>query len=80
MMARRMETPSGTPPRPSTYRTIGMAMLGSSIALGACAALSAAGILPMADQARQWAAIGLSVAAGLDAILAIYFLRMSSSS
>jgi len=75
-----MATPSGTPPRPSTYRTIGMAMLGSSIALGACAALTAAGILAMADEARQWAAIGLGVAAGLDAILAIYFLRMSSSS
>lgn len=76
----RMATPSGQPPRPSTHRTIGMAMLGSSIALGACAALTAAGVLPMAEAARQWAAIGLGVAATLDAALAIYFLRMSSSS
>jgi hypothetical protein len=76
----RMATPSGTPPRPATHRTVGMAMLGSSIALGACAALTAAGVVPMADAARQWAAIGLGVAAVLDAALALYFLRMSPSS
>jgi hypothetical protein len=74
-----MATPPGAPPA-ATYRTIGMAMLGSAIALGACAALTAAGTLPMAEEVRSWAAGGLGLAAVLDAAVAIYFLRMSPPS
>jgi hypothetical protein len=74
-----MATPPGTSP-PATQRTVGMAMLGSAIALGACAALTAAGIVPMAVEVRSWAAGGLALAAMLDAALAVYFLRMSPPS
>ena len=74
-----MAKPLATPP-PATHRTVGMAMLGSAIALGACAALTAAGFLPMAEDVRSWAAGGLGLAAVLDAGVAVYFLRMSPPS
>jgi hypothetical protein len=71
---------SSGPPPASTHRTVGMAMLGSAVALGACAALTAAGVLPMAEEVRSWAAGGLGLAAVLDAAVAVYFLRMSPPS
>lgn len=74
-----MTRPSSPPP-PASYRMIGMAMLGSAVALAVLAALVYAGALPFAATVRGWVAAGAATAAGLDAVIGLYFLRASSQS
>ena len=64
--------------RANAQRTIGMAMLGSTIGLVVMAALTWAGIVPIGAEIRGWAAAGIAVAAAFDAAIGIYFLRASS--
>ncbi len=64
--------------RAAAQRGVGMAMLGSTIALLTMAALTWAGVLPVGDDIRGWAAGGIAVAAVVDGILGLYFLRASS--
>jgi hypothetical protein len=55
-----------------------MAMLGSTIALLTIAALTWARVLPVAEDIRGWTAGGIVVAAIIDGVLGLYFLRASS--
>ncbi len=59
-------------------RAVGMALLGSSIAMATVAALAYAGVLPFDPAARVWVAAGVGVAAVLDALIGLFFLRSSS--
>ena len=59
-------------------RAVGMALLGSSIAMGTVAALAYAGVLPFDPAVRVWVAAGVGVAAVLDALIGLFFLRSSS--
>ena len=59
-------------------RAVGMALLGSSIAMGTVAALAYAGVLPFDPAVRIWVAAGVGVAAVLDALIGLFFLRSSS--
>jgi hypothetical protein len=75
------------PPRPvlqrrnaATSRIVGLTLLGSAIALAALAVLAYAGMLPLAPAVRGWAAAGAGIAAGLDALIGVYFLRAASHS
>jgi hypothetical protein len=76
---------SGAPrPAPSaragTSRAIGMAMLGSAIAMATLAALAYAGVLPFDGAIRGWVSAGVAVAAVIDGAIGIYFLRAASQS
>lgn len=59
-------------------RAVGMALLGSSIAMATVAALAYAGVLPFDPAVRVWVAAGVGVAAVLDALIGLFFLRSSS--
>ena len=59
-------------------RAVGMALLGSSIAMGTVAALAYAGVLPFDPAVRVWVAAGVGVVAVLDAFIGLFFLRSSS--
>lgn len=59
-------------------RAVGMALLGSSIAMATVAALAYAGVLPFDPAVRIWVAAGVGVAAVLDALIGLFFLRSSS--
>jgi len=61
-------------------RAVGMAMLGSAIAMATLAALTYARVLPFDDAVRGWIAAGVGVAALLDGAIGIYFLRAASQS
>lgn len=58
-------------------RAVGMALLGSSIAMATVAALAYAGVLPFDPAVRVWVAAGVGVAAVLDALIGLFFLRSS---
>jgi hypothetical protein len=76
-------TPSGPArhaAKPTQSRAIGLAMLGSAIALATLAALAYAGVLPVAEDIRGWMAAGVGLAAVIDALIGVYFLRASSQS
>lgn len=76
--------PSNTPRSPQSagpaQRGVGMALLGSSVALLAMAGLAAGGMLPLDASVRGWASAGIGVAAVLDGLIGLYFLRASSQS
>ena len=59
-------------------RAVGMALLGSSIAMATVAALAYAGVLPFDEDVRVWVAAGVGIAAILDALIGFFFLRSSS--
>ena len=59
-------------------RAVGMALLGSSIAMATVAALAYAGVLPFDPAVRVWVAAGVGVATVLDALIGLFFLRSSS--
>jgi hypothetical protein len=61
---------------PGTRRLVGIALMGSAIALGAAAYLISAGTIP----APALAAYALGVVAVLDFLLGIVFFRMGQSS
>lgn len=67
-------------PRPGSQRAVGMAMLGSAIALATVAALAYGGMLPFDEDVRVWVAAGVGIAAILDALIGFFFLRSSSQS
>lgn len=67
-------------PRPGSQRAVGMALMGSSIALATVAALAYAGVLPFDPAVRVWVAAGVGLAAVLDALIGFFFLRSSSQS
>ncbi len=71
-------TPNPSIRRAAAQRGVGMAMLGSTIALLTIAALTWARVLPVAEDIRGWTAGGIVVAAIIDGILGLYFLRASS--
>ncbi len=64
--------------RGGTQRAVGMAMLGSALALITAAALIVAGTISFDPDVRPWAAAGVGLAAAVDAALAIHFLRSAS--
>ena len=66
--------------RARTARAVGMAMLGSAIAMATLAALAYAGVLPLDDAVRGWVASGVALAAVLDGAIGVYFLRTSFQS
>lgn len=75
--------PPASAPNPSIRRAaaqrgVGMAMLGSTIALLTIAALTWARVLPVGEDIRSWTAGGIAVAAVIDGVLGLYFLRASS--
>ncbi len=55
-----------------------MAMLGSTIALLIIAALTWTGVLPVGEDIRGWTTGGIAVAAVIDGVIGLYFLRASS--
>lgn len=67
-------------PNPGVSRTVGMAMLGSSIALATIGVATYSGLLPVDHSVRGWMAAGLALAAVLDAVIGLHFLRASSQS
>lgn len=67
-------------PRPGSQRAVGMAMMGSAIALATVAVLAYAGILPFDPAVRVWVAAGVGIASVLDALIGLFFLRSSSQS
>lgn len=74
---------TGAPPgsaRANTMRGVGMAMLGSALALAMLAALAFARVLSFDDAVRGWVSAGVALAAVLDGALGLYFLRTSSQS
>lgn len=77
-----MTTPSAPArgPRGGNQRAVGMAMLGSALALFTGAALIVAGTISFDPDVRPWAASGVALAAAVDAAFAVYFLRMASHS
>ncbi len=66
--------------RAAAQRGIGMAMLGSTIALLTMSALTWAGVLPLDQAIRGWATAGIAAAAIIDGGVGLYFLRASSQS
>jgi len=64
--------------RANAQRATGMAILGSAIALLVMATLTWAGLLPVGDGIRGWATAGIAIAAVVDGVIGIYFLRASS--
>ncbi len=70
--------PSSSPGRAGASRAVGMAMLGSAIAMATLAALASAGVLPFDESIRGWVAAGVGVAAVIDGAIGIYFLRAAS--
>ncbi len=72
--------PPSSAARAGTSRAVGMAMLGSAIAMATLAALAYAGVLPFDDAIRGWVAAGVGVAAVIDGAIGIYFLRAASQS
>ena len=64
--------------RATAQRGVGMAMLGSTIALLTMSTLAWAGVLPIAEEIRGWSAAGIAVAAVVDGVLGLYFLRASA--
>jgi hypothetical protein len=74
-----MTSPSA-PARGGSRRAVGMAMLGSALALLTAAALIVAGTISFAADVRLWAAAGVGLAGIVDAALALHFLRTASHS
>jgi len=66
--------------RARTARAVGMAMLGSAMAMTVIAGLVWAGVVPLASDVRGWVVAGVGVAALLDGAMGVYFLRASSQS
>lgn len=66
--------------RDTASRGIGLAMLGSAIALATLAALTYAGVVPFDDGVRGWVSAGVGMAAVLDGAIGFFFLRASSQS
>jgi hypothetical protein len=66
--------------RAKTARGVGMAMLGSAIAMATLAALAYGRVLPFDDAARGWVSAGVALAAVLDGAIGLYFLRTASQS
>ena len=66
--------------RAKTARGVGMAMLGSAIAMAVLAALAYGRLLPFDDAVRGWVAAGVALAAVLDGAIGFYFLRTASQS
>ena len=64
--------------RATAQRGVGMAMLGSTIALLIIALLSWTGVLPVGEDVRGWTAGGMAVAAAIDGVIGLHFLRASS--
>ncbi len=64
--------------RAKTARGVGMAMLGSAIAMAVLAALAYGRLLPFDDAVRGWVAAGVALAAVLDGAIGLYFLRTAS--
>ncbi len=64
--------------RATAQRGVGMAMLGSTVALLTMSALTWAGVLPVAEDIRGWATAGIAAAAIIDGGVGLYFLRASS--
>jgi hypothetical protein len=62
----------------NTSRIVGMALLGSAIALATLAVLTYAGTLPVDPAVGGWVAAGAGIAAALDALIGLYFLRAAS--
>ena len=71
-------SPSSRSSPADNKRAVGMALLGSSIAMATVAALAYAGVLPFDPAVRVWVAAGVGVAAVLDALIGLFFLRSSS--
>jgi hypothetical protein len=76
----RVSGPSPSAARASQMRGVGMAMLGSAIAMAMLAALAYARVLPFDDAVRGWVAAGVALAAVLDGAIGLYFLRTSTHS
>jgi hypothetical protein len=72
--------PPSSAARAGTSRAVGMAMLGSAIAMATLAALAYARVLPFDDAIREWVAAGVAVAAVIDGAIGVYFLRAASQS
>lgn len=70
--------PNGAIRRAAAQRGVGMAMVGSTIALLGMAALAWAGVLSVAEDIRVWTAAGIAVAAVIDGGIGLFFLRASS--
>ena len=70
--------PSSSSGRAGTSRAVGMAMLGSALAMATLAALAYAGVLPFDDTVRGWVSAGVAAAAVIDGAIGIYFLRAAS--
>lgn len=62
---------------PARLRAVGFALLGSALALAAIAAAAYGGLLPVATDVRGWMSAGLAIAAVVDALLGLYFVRAS---
>ncbi|MBP7779543.1 MAG: hypothetical protein KA371_20695 [Acidobacteria bacterium] len=78
-----MTRPAGAPSpaaRAKTARAVGMAMLGSAIAMATLAALAYARVLPFDEAVRGWVVAGVALAAVLDGAIGYYFLRAASQS
>ncbi len=77
-------TPLPGPPsaarRASTSRGLGMAMLGSALAMATLAVLAYVGVLPLDEAVRAWVVAGVAMAALLDGAIGYYFLQASSKS
>lgn len=72
---------SAAPARsPQASRTVGLVILGSAIALGTFAALTFAGVLPIAEDVRTWVAAGTGLVAVIDVVIGLFFLRSASQS
>ena len=76
----RTSRPPSSAARAGTSRSIGMAMLGSAIAMATLAALAYAGVLPFDDSIRGWVSAGVALGAVIDGAVGIYFLRAASQS
>jgi hypothetical protein len=70
--------PSPAIRRAAVQRGVGMAMLGSTIALLAMAALTWVGVVAIDEDIRGWTTAGIAVAAVIDGAIGLYFLRASS--
>ncbi len=75
-----MSAAPSSAPRPGSQRAVGMAMMGSAIALATVAGLAYGGVLPFDPGVRVWVAAGVGIAAILDALIGLFFLRSSSQS
>lgn len=64
--------------RARTARSVGMAMLGSAIAMVTLAGLAWTQVLPFDPAVRGWVSAGVALAAVLDGALGLYFLRAAS--